>query len=281
MTSRPVAVVTGGTRGIGAGIAEALADSGYDLLLTYNTNLPAAETFVVSLKAENDALTCTVVGGDLCLPETRAGIFAALDSSFPGRKLGAVIHNAGQLVGVTSKNEPGLPAKTATFGNGSLIGKDGTPDLAHVKYYQALYGDAFIDLCERALQRMTDGGSLVGISAQGCNATLRPQSMYANPGSGKCVMEYAMRIFALSGAKKNVNCNIVVPGTIETEAWDSIAARHGLERASFMEHFVRNVPMMRSAAAREVGDVVAFLCGQKGRYITGVCLPVDGGLHLR
>lgn len=281
MDDRPVAVVTGGTRGIGAGIAEALAGAGYDLLLTYNTNLRATEAFVASLMAENKGLTCVVVGGDLYLPETRGGIFAALDSSFPGRTLGAVVHNAGLKVGVTSSNEPGLPKLEVQFGDGTLVGKDGTTNLEHVKYYQALYGDAFIDLCERALQRMTDGGSLVGISSPGCNVTQPPRPFYALPGSGKCVMEYAMRIFALSGAKKNVNCNVVIPGYTVSGAWDKIAEMRGVDTATMMEPLAeKRVPMRRSAPAREVGEVVAFLCGQKGRYITGVSLPVDGGLHL-
>ena len=71
------------------------------------------------------------------------------------------------------------------------------------------YGDAYVDLCERGLARMTDGGSLVGISSPGCTVAYKANLGYDMPGSGKCVMEYAMRLIALRCAGKGVNCNVV------------------------------------------------------------------------
>ena len=55
-------------------------------------------------------------------------------------------------------------------------------------YYQKMYGDAFVDLCERGLARFPDdGGSLVGISSPGCTLQFNPNLGYDMPGSGKCV----------------------------------------------------------------------------------------------
>ena len=72
-------------------------------------------------------------------------------------------------------------------------------------YYQRMYGDAYVDLCERGLARMSaeaGGGSLVGISSAGCTTQYNANLGYDMPGSGKCVMEYAMRLFALRCAGK-------------------------------------------------------------------------------
>ena len=61
-----------------------------------------------------------------------------------------------------------------------------------------LYGDTYIDLCEaRRGSHTEEGGSLVGISSPGCTVQYNANLGYDMPGSGKCVMEYAMRLFAL------------------------------------------------------------------------------------
>lgn len=285
-TPRRVAIVTGGTRGIGSGIASALADDQFDLLLTYNSNKEAAEAFVSDLKANHSGIQCEIVGGDLSLPKTRDAIFDCYDTKFGSSKnhvLGAVIHNAGQYVGVTSSNQASLPPSKAQFGNGSLLDKDGKPDFNCMKYYQALYGDAYIDLCERGIARMTadHGGSLIGVSSPGCNLTYSCMPGYSMPGSGKCIMEHTMRIIAVNAGAKNINCNVIVPGVTLSEAWDKVASQMGKTTDEVTNGFVQMaVPMQRPIQPQGIGDVASFLCSDKGRYITGVSLPVDGGLHL-
>jgi NAD(P)-dependent dehydrogenase (short-subunit alcohol dehydrogenase family) len=114
-----VAIVTGGTRGIGRGISETLAASGeYDgLLLTYNTNLEAAEAFKGSFKD----IKVEIVGGDLTTQEARDAIFDCLDKEFCDFDLATVVHNAGQVVGVTSDNVDDIGADKKKFGDGSLL----------------------------------------------------------------------------------------------------------------------------------------------------------------
>jgi len=281
---RPVAIVTGGTRGIGSGIADAFADEGFDLLLTFNSNKEAADVFVATLKSKHSDIQCELVGGDLSKPETRDQIFECYDSKFgTDRVLTAAVHNAGQYVGVTSTNNDGLEASSLAFGDNKILGEDGKPKFEHMHFYQALYGDAFIDLCERSLARMTaeNGGSLIGISSPGCNLTYGANKGYSLPGSGKCIMEYSCRIIAVTAAEKNVNCNCIVPGVTLSDAWDKVAEKRGCKAEDITNMIVKaRVPMKRPLEVRGIGDVAAFLCSDKGRYITGVSLPVDGGLHL-
>ena len=93
-------------------------------------------------------------------------------------------------------------------------------------YYQRMYGDAFVDLCEQGLARFKDGGSLVGISSPGCTLQYKANLGYDMPGSGKCVMEYTMRLFAVRAATKNVNVNVVIPGVTVTACGASSGAAH-------------------------------------------------------
>ena len=101
------------------------------------------------------------------------------------------------------------------------------------------------------------------------------------PGSGKCVMEYAMRLFALRCAGKDVNCNVVVPGVTTTDAWGRLAATRGTTKDELVAAISGRLSPMGSVTPRQVGDGVAFLCSPAGRIVTGVSLPVDGGVHLK
>ena len=132
------AIVTGGTRGIGRGISEALAAKGYDLLLTFNTNAEAAEAAAAEI---HSTYGCSVecVGGDISLDATRDGIFAKYDEAFkPTHALGAVVHNAGQYVGITADNADGLTASACGFGDGSMLDDDGKMQLDIMHYYQRM-----------------------------------------------------------------------------------------------------------------------------------------------
>ena len=141
---RPIALVTGGTRGIGSGIATVLSEGGYDLLLTYNSDKEAADEFVSSLKSANEDLRAECVGGDISLCGTRDEIFSAVDRMRgDGGRLEVVVHNAGQYVGITSSNTQGIGARRLAFGDGSLLGEDGRADLETMRYYQVGAGVDF------------------------------------------------------------------------------------------------------------------------------------------
>jgi len=260
---RRAAIVTGGSRGIGRGISRALAEAGFDLLITYNSDVEAAEEAASALRTAHG---CTVecVGGDISLTATRDEVFARYDATFKAtHELGAVVHNAGQYVGITSTNADGLQGgKPVGFGDGSLLDEEGATNLATMHYYQRMYGDAYVDLCERGLARMSaeaGGGSLVGISSPGCTTQYNANLGYDMPGSGKCVMEYAMRLFALRCAGKNVNCNVVVPGVTTTDAWGKLAATRGMEKDEMVAGIAGRLSPMGSMSPKQLGDAVALL----------------------
>lgn len=269
-----VAVVTGGTRGIGRGVAESFAERGYDLLLTFQSDTDAAEATRKYL-SDTYGVRVTCVMGDLTREETRDKIFDTYDSEYGC--LSAMVHNAGQYVGITSSNADRIGVQTGGFGEGTLDAQGRRA----MRYYQKLYGDAYIDLCSRAMMRMTEGGSLIGISSPGCTLQYNPNAGYDLPGSGKCIMEYASRLFALRGAARGIRSNVVIPGITETQAWEKIASTRGIDPTVLVSNLADRIAPMGTMKARELGDTIAWLCSDDGKWVTGVSLPVDGGVHLK
>ncbi|KAK9917073.1 hypothetical protein WJX75_000593 [Coccomyxa subellipsoidea] len=97
---RRVAVVTGGTRGIGYGISSVLASQQYSLVLGYNSNYDAAKQAKEELETQYGVKVVTVPG-DISVPATVIALFQAVKDNFEGHCT-AFIHNAGLYVGVTT-----------------------------------------------------------------------------------------------------------------------------------------------------------------------------------
>jgi NAD(P)-dependent dehydrogenase (short-subunit alcohol dehydrogenase family) len=166
-------------------------------------------------------------------------------------------------------------------------------DFDSIHYYQRLYGDAWIDLCERSIQRMKKceeshegslGGTIIGISSPSVNPALyKPDRTYSGPGSGKTIMEYSMRIYAKVVAEHNINVNVIVPGIVPTEAWARASPyqRSDESMEDMMQRLVdRLVPLKQMVQPTDIGEVISFLCSPSGKFITGMALPVDGGQHI-
>ena len=276
---KKVAIVTGGTRGIGLGISQQLAVDRYDLIIGFNSNEKAANETKQNLEAEHGVKVYTIKG-DVAEAETVDKFFDCLENNFEG-KLTALVHNAGLYLGMTTTPESDQ-AKLAVDAQSQLLGDGNLTSLARYEYYQNVYPKCFIHCVEKAVNYMEDGnGYIVGTSSPGCNMTQTPRLAYILPGTGKTVVEYLTRYYAKLLASRQITVNVVIPGFTKTEAWNYLTAKSGGVDSEMMQQKIKNTPMQPWCSSTEIGQVVAFLCSPKAAFITGVSLPIDGGLHLQ
>jgi NAD(P)-dependent dehydrogenase (short-subunit alcohol dehydrogenase family) len=276
--SSKLAIVTGGTRGIGWGISQQLARDGYDLILGFNANEEAASTAKTTLESTYGVKVCTVKG-DVAQETTIETIFKCVEDNFEG-KLTAFVHNSGLYVGSTTSPES-TEAILATQVPSQLLANGTLTSFEKYDYYQSVYPKCFIRCVEKAINYMEDeNGYIVAISSPGCNSNQKPQLGYVLPGQAKAVVEFLTRYYAKALASRRITVNVVIPGFIKTEAWNFLASNWGGIDSETMNNVVKNTPMQRWSSPTEIGEVVAFLCSPKAAFVTGVTLPVDGGLHL-
>ena len=257
------AIITGGTRGIGFGIAKCMARDGYHLILGYNADHDAAQRAKEALETEF-SIQVICCSGDIASSEAMEALFNAVRVNF-NNELTAFVHNAGLYIRVTSAASDSCPKSDGDFE--SIF-----------DYYQRIYPVAF----KRGLQLASACQGLrhvVTVSNPGCNANQAPRVGYEMPGQAKASVEFLVRVHARLLAKDGINVNCIIPGFIKTDAWDrTFQQRPG--SGDFFESRVKNSPAGRWAQPEEIGEVVSFLCSPRGQFITGVALPVDGGLHL-
>ncbi len=277
--TQKVAIVTGGTRGIGFGISQQLATEGYNLIIGFNSNETAANEAKKILESDY-GVTVYPIKGDVAQAETIDQFFDCLEKNFEG-KLTALVHNAGLYLGITT-TPASEQAEAAADKQRQLLGDGNLTSLAQYEYYQNVYPKCFIRCVEKAVNYMEDGkGYIVATSSPGCNMTQTPKLSYILPGTGKTVVEFLTRYYAKMLASRRITVNVIIPGYTKTDAWNKAMEKYGGTEGEMMQKMVENTPMQRWCSPQEIGQLVAFLCSDKAAFITGVALPIDGGLHLR
>jgi len=117
------------------------------------------------------------------------------------------------------------------------------------------------------------GGSCTIVSSIDSAAPVAGLSHYS---AAKAGCEALVRAAALELGHRGVRCSAVLPGVVRTPLMAATLDRDGVSDA-----FVAQTPLGRIAAADDIADVVTFLASPAARWITGISLPVDGGMHLR
>jgi len=234
------AIITGGSRGIGAAIAEALARDGHPIILNYRGNHDAATAVKARIEAAGG--TAELAPFDVTDAVATAALVKLLEDPRP---IGVIVNNAG-----ISRDAP-FPALSKENWDAVLS----TTLSGFYNVTQPLIMPMVRQRWGRIIN-LTSVSGLVGNRGQ------------VNYSAAKAGLIGATRSLAQELAKREITVNAVAPGLIETDMIKDVP----------LEHVLPLIPMRRLGQPREVADLVSFLVSDKAAYITGQVISINGGL---
>lgn len=245
----PVAIITGGSRGIGAATAVAAARKGYDVCLAYRHRAEAAERVADECRALG--VRAMAVHADVAEESSVLRLFATVDDTLG--TVSALVNNAG-IVAPQSR-----------------LAEMEADRISQVLRVNAV--GAF--LCAReAVRRMStrlggSGGAIVNVSSRA--AVLGSAGEYVDYAASKAAVDALTVGLAGEVANEGVRVNAVRPGLIETEIHASGGEPGRVERLK------GSVPMRRGGRAEEVAAAILWLLSAEASFVTGAILDVSGG----
>ncbi len=244
-----IALVTGGSCGIGAATCVQLAEHGYDVCFSYRQNREDAEQVVAAV--EQCGRRALAVQADVAIPEDISHLFQHCEAHLG--KLNALVNNAG-IVGDKTH-----------LANISL---------ERFQHIMAVNVTGTFLCCQAAVRSMStarggNGGSIVNLSSVA--ARIGSPGEYVDYAASKSAVDVITLGLAKEVANEGIRVNAVRPGIISTE----IHASGG--QPDRVKRFAPLIPMQRGGEAGEVAASIVFLLSDKASYITGTLLDVAGG----
>jgi NAD(P)-dependent dehydrogenase (short-subunit alcohol dehydrogenase family) len=261
-----VGIVTGGARGIGAGIARCLAAEGARTALV-DIDGPEAEATAATLGVEAIGL-----GADVSDEAQARAAVERVVAHFGG--LDILVNNAGGA-GRNSAGALGNPFTNIT--------QEGWDDQLATNLRTTF---ATTKAASPHLQRR-GGGSVVNIASI---AGLVPAVVIPAYGAAKAGVISLTKSLALELAAHNIRVNAICPGFLWTRAWEMLAMLMKMTmpqyadkegREIFLDQVQRGVPLGREQTPEDIGKLAVFLSSADGQNITGQAIAVDGGITLR
>lgn len=253
MENKKIALVTGGSRGLGRDMALNLARKGMNVVLTYNSQQEEAQKVVREIEAIGQkALALQLNTGDTGSFDRFLNLLGTeLKSHFGTDNFDFLINNAG--IGAHS---PIGETSEATF--------DALVDV----HFKGVYF-----LTQKSLPYLKDGGGIVNISS-GLTRFAYPGA--AAYGALKSAVETLTRYMAKEFGSRKIRVNVVAPGAIETD-FNGGTVR---DNAQVNGYIASQTALGRVGLPEDIGGVVAFLCTDEARWINGQRIEVSGGQML-
>lgn len=244
---KPLALVTGASRGIGAAIAETLAGAGFRVAIHFRSNREAAVKVLEKIRSQKgEGFLCDFDLADGAT--TSAGMEALVKEHGP---LQVLVNNAGvtgdQLILRQSEAEIDRLLNTNLKGP-ILVTRDAIKSMIKAK----------------------KGGSIIFISSVVGETGNAGQSVYS---ASKAALLGFAKSLAREVASRQIRVNVVTPGFIRTDMTENLTEAQ-------KESILRSIPLETLGEAADIAHAVRFLATNESRYITGQVLGVNGGMYM-
>ena len=251
--SNKVALVTGGSRGLGKDMALQLARKGFDVIITYNNNREAADKVTEDIRAAGRKAVCIQL--DVAKSRTYDAfvreVSDTLSTDFGTSRIHSLVNNAG-----TGLHAPFERTTEEQF-----------DDMVNIHLKSAFF------LTQKMLPILSDGGNVVNISSGLARFSNPNYSAYAIM---KAAVESLSRYQALELGSRKIRVNTVAPGAIETDFGGGFVR----DSKAVNDLIANGTALGRVGLSGDIGGVVAFLCTDDARWINAQRIEVSGGYYI-
>jgi enoyl-[acyl-carrier protein] reductase III len=242
-----IALVTGGSRGIGRAIALRLAGSGADVIVNYVRHRKDAEETAAAVEA--CGRRCLIIKANVANNDDVATMMQGITQTFA--RLDILVSNAAS--GVLK------PALELTE--------------RHWNWAMDINARAMLTLVQQALPLMSRGARIMAVSSLG---SVRAIENYTTVGASKAALESLVRHLAVELGPRGINVNTISAGAVDTDA-----LKHFPNRDEILKAATERTPLGRLTTPGDVADVALFLCSDLAGMIQGQVITVDGGYAIR
>ncbi|EIF31788.1 dehydrogenase of unknown specificity [Burkholderia sp. Ch1-1] len=241
--SQQVAIVTGASRGIGAAVAQRLANDGFAVAINYASSSTEADALVAKLTAAG--AKAVAVKADVSSANDVRRLFEITEQQLG--KVDVLVNNAGVL-----KTTPLADTSDALYDQTFDINVRGT-----------------FNTLREAAARMNDGGRIVNFSSTTLALNMPGYAIY---NATKAAVEAFTHVFAKELRGRNITVNAVAPGPIATSLFLDGKTEEQIQT------FAKMPPLQRLGQPDDIASVVAFLAGPDAGWVNGQILRANGGL---
>ena len=252
-TKNKIALITGGSRGLGKNMALAIAKKGIDVVLTYHTNKEAADDVVAEIQS---------LGQKAAAFQLDTSNTALFDDFF--KKLTTYLRE--------QTGSPNFDYLVNNAGTALYALATETTEKQLDATFNIHYKGVFF-LTQKALPFMNDGGGIINISSGLTRITVPGSSVY---GSMKAAVETLSRYLAKELGPRKIRVNVVAPGAIETD----FGGGRTRDNKEINDRIASVTALGRVGLPDDIGGVVAFLCTEDAGWITAQRIEVSGGQAL-
>lgn len=248
-----IALVTGGSRGLGKNMALSLAQKGNDVIITYQSQKEEAEKVIEEIKqlGQQSVALQLDVANSKTFDSFIESLKSALSETFKADKIDFLINNAG--IGTHASFAETTEEQLDTL-------------------YSIHFKGAFL-LTQKALSILANGGGIINISTGLARFSFPGYAAYA---SMKGAIETLTKYQAKELGQRGIRVNVVAPGAIETDFGGGTVR----DNAQVNAHIASQTALGRVGLPDDIGGVIAFLCSEEARWINAQRIEVSGGMML-